>query len=162
MTLGGAPEALTFGYLRNQRLVDRSRTSSGAGRLGDQSFAMKTRKGLADLEAKTSSAREDHGCGQGTVFGDLMEEVDNMKLPPDTTLSQATLYDFSIGCDTRDHLQAGGRGPRLRAGDEWAGPSEILMFVEGVGRHNAVDAIAGRMWLDASTAATRSSTPPAA
>jgi len=83
------------------------------------------------------------------VFGDLMEDIENVRLPGDVRLSQATLYDLldRVRLHETIYKQSGavhGCGLATNAGDA----SEILMFVEDVGRHNAVDAIAGRMWLD--------------
>ncbi|HET8831604.1 MAG TPA: formate dehydrogenase accessory sulfurtransferase FdhD, partial [Casimicrobiaceae bacterium] len=95
MTLGGAPEALAIGYLRNQRLVQ-SLDEIVAVQVDweTNSVAIKTRHGLADLEAKTSKRTKTSGCGQGTVFGDLMEDVDAVRLPPGATLTRVTLYDL--------------------------------------------------------------------
>jgi FdhD protein len=151
MTLGAAPEALAIGYLRNQRLV---------GKLDDivavqvdwetESVVVKTRAGLKDLAKKTAKRTKTTGCGQGTVFGDLMKEIDSVKLPPGATLTRAALYDLldRVRVHETIYKQAGAvHGCALaQNGPERA---EILMFVEDVGRHNAVDAIAGRMWLDA-------------
>jgi FdhD protein len=150
MTLGAAPEALAIGYLRNQRLV---------GRIEDivsvqvdwetNAVAVVTRHGLADLEQKTARRTTTTGCGQGTVFGDLMAEIDTVRLPADARLTQAALYDLldRVRVHETIYKQAGAvHGCALAAneGDQ----ARILMFVEDVGRHNAVDAIAGRMWLD--------------
>jgi FdhD protein len=150
MTLGAAPEALAIGYLRNQRLV---------GSIDDiiavqvdwetNSCAIKTRAGLADLEAKTAKRTKTSGCGQGTMFGDLMDEIDDVRLPPGATLSQAALYDLldRVRLHETIYKQAGAvHGCALATNG--AHSAEIIMFVEDVGRHNAVDAIAGRMWLD--------------
>ena len=111
---------------------------------------VKTRNGLADLEAKTQKRTKTTGCGQGTVFGDLMDEIDSVRLPAGATLTQVdALRAARPRAPARDDLQAGRRGARLRARHQRARPArEILMFVEDVGRHNAVDAIAGQMWLD--------------
>jgi FdhD protein len=150
MTLGAAPEALTIGYLRNQRLV---------GALEDivsvhvdwevDAVSVKTRDGLVDLEEKTARRTKTTGCGQGTVFGDLMDDVDSIRLPAGATLAQSTLYDLLDRVRTYDTIykQAGAvHGCALATNAPQR--SEILMFVEDVGRHNAVDAIAGQMWLD--------------
>src|SRR5262249_54154607 len=76
MTLGAAPEALTIGYLRNQRLVQRLEDIVAVQVDWEtNSVAVKTRDGLADLEAKTARRTKTSGCGQGTVFGDLMEDI---------------------------------------------------------------------------------------
>ena len=150
MTLGAAPEALALGYLRNQRLVD-SVDDVVAVQVDweTNSVAIKTKRGLADLAAKTAKRTKTSGCGQGTVFGDLMDEIDSVILPPGATLTRAALY--ALLEEVRQHetiyKQAGAvHGCALASND--GDRSRILMFVEDVGRHNAVDAIAGQMWLD--------------
>ena len=150
MTLGAAPEALAIGYLRNQRLVS-SLDEIVAVQVDweTDSVAIKTRHGLADLEAKTSKRTKTSGCGQGTVFGDLMEDIDNVRLPREATLARSALYELLDKVRTHETIykQAGAvHGCALATNG--AGTSEILYFVEDVGRHNAVDAIAGQMWLD--------------
>ena len=150
MTLGAAPEALAIGWLRNQRLVDRLEDIVSVQVDWDvNAVAVTTRNGLADLEAKTSKRTTTSGCGQGTVFGDLMEEIEEVRLPPGATLTQATLYALldRVRVHETIYKQAGAvHGCALATNAP--STSEILMFVEDVGRHNAVDAIAGRMWLD--------------
>lgn len=150
MTLGAAPEALAIGYLRNQRLV-KCLDEIVAVQVDweTNSVAIRTRHGLADLEAKTARRTKTSGCGQGTVFGDLMEDIDNVRLPDGATLSQSALYDLleKVRVHETIYKQAGavhGCALASNAGTH----SEILQFVEDVGRHNAVDAIAGQMWLD--------------
>ncbi|HSQ80945.1 MAG TPA: formate dehydrogenase accessory sulfurtransferase FdhD [Casimicrobiaceae bacterium] len=150
MTLGAAPEALAIGYLRNQRLV-KSLDEIAAVQVDWEtgSVAVTTRGGLADLEARTAKRTKTSGCGQGTVFGDLMEDIDSVSLPAGPMLTQATLYDLldKVRLHETIYKQAGavhGCALATNAADR----SEILMFVEDVGRHNAVDAIAGLMWLD--------------
>ena len=82
MTLGAAPEALAIGYLRNQRLVERLDDIVAVQVDWEtNSVVVKTRHGLADLDAKTAKRTTTSGCGQGTVFGDLMEDIDNVRLP---------------------------------------------------------------------------------
>jgi len=150
MTLGAAPEALAIGWLRNQRLVDSIDDIVSVQVDWDvNAVAVTTRSGLADLEAKTKKRTTTSGCGQGTVFGDLMDEIDQVRLPPGATLTQATLYALldRVRVHETIYKQAGAVHGCALATNEPAG-SEILMFVEDVGRHNAVDAIAGRMWLD--------------
>jgi FdhD protein len=150
MTLGGAPEALAIGYLRNQRLVHSiDEIVSVQVDWECNACAITTRHGLADLEAKTAKRTKTTGCGQGTVFGDLMDEIDSVRLPDDARLSQDTLYDLldRVRLHETIYKQAGAVHGCALAGNEPDG-APILMFVEDVGRHNAVDAIAGRMWLD--------------
>jgi FdhD protein len=150
MTLGAAPEALAIGYLRNQRLVQ-SLHEIVAVQVDweTSSVAIKTRGGLADLEAKTAKRTKTSGCGQGTVFGDLMEDIDNVRLPRDATLARSALYDLldKVRVHETIYKQAGAVHGCALASNIGA-HSEILQFVEDVGRHNAVDAIAGQMWLD--------------
>jgi FdhD protein len=153
MTLGAAPEALAIGYLRNQRLLDRVEDIVSVQVDWDvNAVVVKTRRGLVDLEKKTQKRTKTSGCGQGTMFGDLMEEIDRVKLPPGATLTQSTLYALldRVRLHETIYKQAGAvHGCALATNEaDKPGTSEILMFVEDVGRHNAVDAIAGQMWLD--------------
>jgi len=150
MTLGAAPEALAIGYLRNQRLVERIEDIVAVQVDWEtNAVAITTRNGIADLDEKTAKRTATTGCGQGTVFGDLMAEIDAVKLPPGAMLTQAALYDLldRVRLHETIYKQAGAvHGCALATND--GDRSDILMFVEDVGRHNAVDAIAGRMWLD--------------
>ena len=146
MTLGAAPEALTLGYLRNQRLIS-SLAEIAAVQVDWEvnAVAVTTRHGNGIAEYRTEKRTVTTGCGQGTVFGDLMDEIDDIRLPAAASLSEATLYGLLDAVRHHESIykQAGAvHGCALARG------SEILMFVEDVGRHNAVDAIAGRMWLD--------------
>jgi FdhD protein len=146
MTLGGAPEALTIGYLRNQRLI---------GSLDDiatvqvdwdvNAVAVTTRHGRSIDDSRMGKRTVTTGCGQGTIFGDLMEDIGSIRLPVNTTISQATLYGL---LDAVRHHESIYKQAGAVHGCALAHGSEILMFVEDVGRHNAVDAIAGKMWLD--------------
>ena len=150
MTLGQAPEALAIGYLRNQRLV---------GSIADikavqvdwetDSVAVTTRQGIKGLDDKMKKRTVTTGCGQGTGFGDLMEEIDTIKLRDDVTLSEETLYSLLEAVRQHETIykSAGAVHGCALASNTPAG-SKIISFVEDVGRHNAVDAIAGRMWLD--------------
>jgi FdhD protein len=147
MTLGGAPEALTLGYLRNQRLVQSVEDVESIHVDWEvDAVAVKTRHGIADIEQRTAKKVVTTGCGQGSVFGGLMEEIDTITLPADARLRQTTLYRIVDTIRTQQSIykQAGSvHGCAL-----FTAEGEMLYFVEDVGRHNAVDAIAGRMWLD--------------
>jgi FdhD protein len=147
MTLGHAPEALVIGYLRNQRLV-KSIAEIKAVQVDweTESAAVTTKRGLADLARKTRKRTVTTGCGQGTVFGDLMEEIDAIRLRDDVRLTDEALFVLleKVRRHETIYKQAGAVHGCALATLE----GEILMFVEDVGRHNAVDAIAGFMWLD--------------
>ena len=146
MTLGAAPEALAIGFLRNQRLVESLDQIASVQVDWDVNAAVvTTRGGLADLEARTEKRTATTGCGQGTVFGDLMADIDAVRLDDDMRLDEATLFALLNAMRLHESIykQAGAvHGCALAKG------SEILTFVEDVGRHNAVDAIAGWMWLE--------------
>lgn len=154
MTLGAAPEALAIGYLRNQRLIDRIEDIVSVQVDWDvNAVVVTTRNGLSDLEQKTRKRTTTSGCGQGTMFGDLMEEIEAVTLPGGATLAQSTLYALldKVRLHETIYKQAGavhGCALATNGSNDRPGTSEILMFVEDVGRHNAVDAIAGQMWLD--------------
>lgn len=147
MTLGGAPEALTLGYLRNQRLVSSiDEIASIQVDWSVDAVAVKTHAGIADIERRTSKKVVTTGCGQGSVFGGLMDEVDAIVLAPEARLKQSILYKIVelIRAQQSIYKQAGSvHGCALFSAD-----GELIYFIEDVGRHNAVDAIAGKMWLD--------------
>ena len=150
MTLGAAPEALAIGYLRNQRLIASLDEIVAVQVDWDvNAVVVTTRSGIVDLPARLAKKTTTSGCGQGTVFGDLMDEVDSIRLPSDARLSRASLYALldRVRLHETIYKQAGAVHGCALATNE-PGDSRILMFVEDVGRHNAVDAIAGRMWLD--------------
>jgi FdhD protein len=144
MTLGHAPEALVIGYLRNQRLVERlEEIRSVQVDWETESAAVVTASGK---ELAIGKRTVTSGCGQGTVFGDLMEEVDQIRLRNDVTLTDENLFVLldKVRRHETIYKQAGAVHGCALADTN----GEILMFVEDVGRHNAVDAIAGFMWLD--------------
>ncbi|TFW33459.1 formate dehydrogenase accessory sulfurtransferase FdhD [Massilia horti] len=147
MTLGAAPEALTLGYLRNQRLVRSiDEVESVQVDWSVDAVAVVTRNGIADLEERTSKKVVTTGCGQGSVFGGLMDEVDSIALPPHARLTQSVVYRIVETIRTQQSIykQAGSvHGCAL-----FSNTGELLYFIEDVGRHNAVDAIAGLMWLE--------------
>jgi FdhD protein len=147
MTLGGAPEALTLGYLRNQRLV-RAIEDVAAIQVDWEvdAVAVTTRSGVPDIEERTSKRVVTTGCGQGSMFGGLMDEVEDILLATNARLTQSTLYGIvdTIRTNQSIYKQAGSvHGCAL-----FSAAGEMLYFVEDVGRHNAVDSIAGKMWLD--------------
>jgi FdhD protein len=146
MTLGAAPEALAIGFLRNQRLVESLDQIASVQVDWDVNAAVvTTRGGLADLEARTEKRTATTGCGQGTVFGDLMADIESVRLDDDMRVDEATLFALLNAMRLHESIykQAGAvHGCALAKG------SEVLTFVEDVGRHNAVDAIAGWMWLE--------------
>jgi FdhD protein len=150
MTLGQAPEALAIGYLRNQRLA-KSIEDIAAVQVDWEtaSVAVTTRKPLKGLAEKMKKRTVTTGCGQGTVFGDLMEEIESMKLRDDVTLTEEALHALLDAVRRHEAIykEAGAVHGCALASNSASAP-KILYFIEDVGRHNAVDAIAGQMWLD--------------
>jgi len=144
MTLGARPEWLVLGYLRNQRLLrslDDVESITVDWDVG--SAAVKTRRGIAKLRQRTSRRVVTTGCGQGSVFGGLMDEIDSIQLP-EASITQAQLYGIlnAIRLQESTYKSAGSvHGCGLFEGER------LLLFIEDVGRHNAIDTIAGWMWL---------------
>ena len=153
MTLGAAPELLVLGYLRNQRLVETAADiESITVDWSVSAAAVKTRAGIERFDEKTAKRVVTTGCGQGTVFGDLMGELDSICLPPadepSARISQQALYGLlnAMRIQESTYKSAGSvHGCALFRQDE------LLTFVEDVGRHNAIDTIAGWMWLQGVT-----------
>jgi FdhD protein len=145
MTLGSTPELLVLGYLCNQRLIEHvAQVESIDVDWEVGAAAVKTHHGLANLEARTARRVVTTGCGQGTVYGDMMAQIETLKLPPaaEARIRQSTLRRMLEVIRQQDsiHRQAGSvHGCALFRG------ADMLMFVEDVGRHNALDSIAGWM-----------------
>ncbi|QID16323.1 formate dehydrogenase accessory sulfurtransferase FdhD [Nitrogeniibacter mangrovi] len=149
MTLGQAPEALVMGYLRNQRLVnDLAELAAVHVDWATGACAVATRSGV-DVATLTAKRTITTGCGQGTMFGDWLDTLE--PIHSDATVSVETL-DAALGrilaLDTIYKRSGSVHGcALLRNTDE----APLLYHVEDVGRHNAVDAISGFMWLDEET-----------
>jgi FdhD protein len=149
MTLGAAPELLTLGYLRNQRLVESADDVDSISVDWDvEAAAVKTRRGIEHFEAKTARRVVTTGCGQGTVFGNLMDEADTWRLPAasdaSARMSQTALYGL---LDAVRRQESTYKSAGSVHGCALFRQQEMLTFVEDVGRHNAIDTIAGWMWL---------------
>jgi FdhD protein len=144
MTLGHAPEALVIGYLRNQRLVQSvDEIAEVQVDWETDSVAVTT---VDKRELSLGKRTVTSGCGQGTVFGDLMEEIDSIRLRDDVRLADSDL--FLLLEKVRKHETIYKQAGAVHGCALASTAGEILMFVEDVGRHNAVDAIAGFMWLE--------------
>jgi FdhD protein len=142
MTLGAHPELLVLGFLLNQRLLgNASQIESITVDWEVNSAAVKTHAGIDKIEERTAKKVVTTGCGQGSVFGGLMDEIDQIKLPA-AVLTQAQLYGITEAIRQQEstYKSAGSvHGCALFKG------TQMLMFVEDVGRHNAIDTLAGWM-----------------
>jgi FdhD protein len=150
MTLGGAPEALILGYLRNQRLVPSIELIESIQVDWDTESAAVTTKGnTVDIEEKTSRRVVTTGCGQGTIFGGIMDDIDSIQLSNKAEITKPAIYEIVDHIRTRSSIYKQAGSVHACAVFKNKGQSvELLHFIEDVGRHNAVDSIAGLMWLD--------------
>jgi FdhD protein len=145
MTLGTRPEMLVLGWLRNQRLVqDIEQIKAIQVDWETDSAAITTFLGVQGLEEKMARKTVTTGCGQGTVFGDLMDDLDNIDLPR-RCIRQSEIYRLlqTLNEYNQVYQRAGAVHGCALCSEE-----QIHLFIEDVGRHNAVDAIAGHMWLE--------------
>ena len=150
MTLGSAPEALVLGYLRNQRMVESPEDiESIQVDWETDSAAVKTRRSTVDIDELTSKRVVTTGCGQGTMFGGLMEDMAEIRLPEGPSLSQGAITALVETIRTYDTIYKKSGSVHACAVFERSGDSgvQLLHFIEDVGRHNAVDSISGLMWL---------------
>lgn len=144
MTLGDDPEALVVGYLRNQGLLKTAADLEVVQVDWDvEAAVIITRHLPEDLEARLSTRTVTTGCGQGTVFGKLLDQTALTTLP-DTQLAQSTLYQLLKNLNAYNETY---RSAGAVHGCALCHQTQVLDFVEDVGRHNAVDTLAGRQWL---------------
>lgn len=150
MTLGADPEALVVGYLRNQGLLaDQQDLQAVHVDWEVEAAAVVTRHLPEDLEERLGQRTVTTGCGQGTVFGRLLEATSLRPLPA-TVMRQSVLYQLldNLGAYNETYRSAG-----AVHGCALCRQEAVLDFVEDVGRHNAVDTLAGRQWLLAAESA---------
>ena len=144
MTLGADPEALVVGYLRNQGLlIEQADLQAVHVDWEVEAAAVVTRHLPEDLEVRLGQRTVTTGCGQGTVFGRLLEATSLRPLPT-TAIRQSVLYRLldNLGAYNETYRSAG-----AVHGCALCRQEGVLDFVEDVGRHNAVDTLAGRQWL---------------
>ena len=146
MTLGHYPEALVIGYLRNQGIINHlSQLKSVHVDWSVNAAAVTTNNlNITQLENKLKHRVVTSGCGQGTTFGGIMDELKEKKVRKHK-IKQSTIYSLLKKLHDKNEIY---RKSGAVHGCALCNNNEILDFVEDVGRHNAVDAIAGHMWLN--------------
>jgi FdhD protein len=154
MTLGTYPEALTLGYLRNQRLIEEIETIRSVQVDWEREQVAVTTvdgTGIVDWEEKLSGRTVTTGCGQGTVFSCTLDELYNWRVPH-VTIRQSRIYELLRGIAAYNEIYK--RAGAVH-GCALCRDIDIITFIEDVGRHNAADAISGLMWLDAESGADK-------
>lgn len=145
MTIGDRPELLAVGYLLNQNMLHVDDEITSVEYHDDIATVVVRTRRQTNFEDKLKKKTQTSGCAQGTVFGDLMEELDTITLDTNARIRTSWLYQLTRKINTAPslYLKAGAiHGCVLcRAG-------EPLIYMEDVGRHNAVDKIAGYMFLE--------------
>ncbi len=146
MTLGHYPEALVIGYLRNQGIInDLSQLKSVHVDWSVNSAAVTTSNlDLDKVDNKLKHRVVTSGCGQGTTFGGIMDELTEKKVKK-FKIKQSTIYKLLKQLHDKNEIY---RKSGAVHGCALCNNDSVLDFVEDVGRHNAVDAIAGHMWLN--------------
>src|SRR6185503_4937187 len=142
MTIGDYPEYLAIGYLLNQNMLKMTDTFTSVDYDEDLAVVVVRTKRKTNYEKKLKKKVQTSGCAQGTVFGDLMEALEEIELP-DAELRTSWLYALTNKINTTPSLYLEARAIH---GCVLAVEDRPLVYMEDVGRHNAVDKIAGWMF----------------
>tara|TARA_Y100001933_G_scaffold222147_1_gene232572 strand:+ start:274 stop:1206 length:933 start_codon:yes stop_codon:yes gene_type:complete len=145
MTIGDRPDLLAVGYLLNQNMLRGDDRITGIDYDDDLEVVVVRTERETDYEDKLKKKVRTSGCAQGTVFGDMMERFDDIRLDPDARLRTSALYKLTRTINTAPslYLAAGAIHGCVLCQEDRA-----VAYMEDVGRHNAVDKIAGWMWLE--------------
>ncbi|RBW65896.1 formate dehydrogenase accessory sulfurtransferase FdhD [Vibrionales bacterium C3R12] len=145
MTLGSRPEALVLGYLKNQSfLSDPEAIDSVIIDWETHSAAVITKEDTSELDEALKKKTVTSGCGQGTMYGNVMKQLDSYQVPQ-TEIKQSQIY---TALEALTHYNDTYKKAGAVHGCAVCKDDQVLSFVEDVGRHNAVDTLAGEMWLN--------------
>ncbi|MEE3877940.1 formate dehydrogenase accessory sulfurtransferase FdhD [Vibrio sp. YYF0003] len=148
MTIGSRPDALVLGYLKNQSfLSDPEAIESVIIDWETHSAAVITKENIEHLEGALKKKTVTSGCGQGTMYGNVMKQLENYQVPQ-VPLKQSEIY---ATLEALTHYNDTYRKAGAVHGCAVCKGNQVLSFVEDVGRHNAVDTLAGEMWLNQET-----------
>lgn len=148
MTIGSRPDALVLGYLKNQTfLSDPEAIESVIIDWETHSAAVITKENIEHLEGALKKKTVTSGCGQGTMYGNVMKQLENYQVPQ-VPLKQSEIY---ATLEALTHYNDTYRKAGAVHGCAMCKGNQVLSFVEDVGRHNAVDTLAGEMWLNQET-----------
>lgn len=145
MTIGDHPELLGVGYLLNQNMLASCNDITQIDYDDDIETIVIRTKNETNFEHKLKQKIQTSGCGQGTIFGDLISEIENIKLDTKTKITTSVIYPLlkTINQTPRLYLKTGAIHGCVLCDDQ-----QPLIYMEDVGRHNAVDKIAGFMALN--------------
>jgi len=146
MSICDYPDYLAVGYLVNQNMLDAADVITGIDYDEDIATVVVRTERQTDFEDKLKKKTLTSGCAQGTVFGDVMEKFETAELPKDAVIKTSWLYALMKKINTLPslYLEAGAIHGCVLAQED-----RVLLYMEDVGRHNAVDKIAGYMFLNA-------------
>ena len=145
MTIGDYPTYLAVGYLLNQNMLQNDDVITAIDYDDDLEVIVIRTSRQTNFEEKLKKKTRTSGCAQGTSFGDLMEKFDQIKLAKDAKIKTSWLYSLAKKINTQPslYLSAGAIHGCVLCKDD-----KPLLYMEDVGRHNAVDKIAGYMFIN--------------